>query len=155
MIFRIKHNYKSYLFIFILIFTQSCQLNDAKNKHGIAFLENRAEKLRVNYSNTNDAIDIFGQPHSKGFENKLEWIYIERVFEKGKFYKLGRNVLNTNNILVLNFNKYGILEKKIFLNKNDLKKMNFTKNVTVNDLAKKSFIEKFLTSVRSKMYGNK
>ena len=154
MIFRIKH-FNFYLFIFIIIFTHSCQLNDAKNKHGIAFLENRAEKLRVNYSNTNDVINIFGQPHSKGFENKLEWIYIERVFEKGKFYKLGRNVLKTNNVLVLDFNKYGVLEKKIFLNKNDLKKMTFTRNVTVNDLAKKSFIEKFLSSVRSKMYENR
>ena len=118
-------------------------------------MENRADKLRVNYSNINDAINIIGNPHSKGFNNELEWIYVERVFKKGKFHKLGRNVLNTNNVLVLSFDKYGVLKKKIFLDKKDLKQMAFSENITQNNLAKKSFVEKFLTSIRSKMYGNR
>ena len=102
-----------------------CQLNDAKNKHGIVFLENRSKKLIVNSSNINDAINIIGQPHSKGAKNKLDWIYIERVFEKGKFYKLGQNVLRENNVLVLTFDKYGILKTKRFFTKEDLNKLTF------------------------------
>jgi len=148
-------HFKIFIFFFIFLFTHACQLNEAKNKHGIAFLENRADKLRVNYSNINDAINIIGNPHSKGFNNELEWIYVERVFKKGKFHKLGRNVLNTNNVLVLSFDKYGVLKKKIFLDKKDLKQMAFSENITQNNLAKKSFVEKFLTSIRSKMYGNR
>ena len=109
----------------------------------------------MNQSNTNDVINIIGHPHSKSINDQLEWIYIERVFEKGKFHKLGKNVLNTNNILVLSFNKYGILRQKIFLNKNDIKKLTFSEDVTENNLSKKSFVEKFLTSIKSKMYSNR
>ena len=134
---------------------QACQLKEAKNKHGIAYLENRAKKLIINYSNTNDVINIVGQPHSKGINNELNWIYIERVFSRGKFHKLGKNVLTTNNVLVLTFNKFGILKEKKFLDKEDLNKLSFSNEITENDLAKKSFVEKFLNSIKSKMYRNK
>ncbi len=106
----------------------------------------------INQSNTNDVIDIIGQPHSKSFKNELDWIYIERVFEKGKFYKLGKNELKTNNVLVLSFDKFGILKEKKLLNKDDLNKLSFSSEITENDLAKKSFVEKFLNSIKAKMY---
>ena len=130
----------------ILIFLQACQLKEAKNKHGIVFLENRAKKLTINYSNTNDVINIVGQPHSKSINNE---------FTKGKFHKLGKNVLTTSNVLVLTFDKFGILKEKKFLNKEDLNKLSFSDEITENDLAKKSFVEKFLNSIKSKMYRNK
>ncbi len=154
MIFKTKHIFINLLFL-ILILLQACQLKEAKNKHGIAYLENRAKKLIINYSNTNDVINIVGQPHSKGINNELNWIYIERVFSRGKFHKLGKNVLTTNNVLVLTFNKFGILKEKKFLDKEDLNKLSFSNEITENDLAKKSFVEKFLNSIKSKMYRNK
>ena len=151
MSFKFKHFFEKILFL-TLILTSACQLNEAKNKHGIVFLENRAEKLMINQSNTNDVINIIGQPHSKSFKNELDWIYIERVFEKGKFYKLGKNEIKTNNVLILSFNKFGILKEKKLLNKNDLNKLSFSNEITENDLAKKSFVEKFLNSIKAKMY---
>ena len=45
---------------------------------------------------------------------KMTWIYIERIFTKGKYHKLGQNILKENNVLVLTFDKYGVLKKKIF-----------------------------------------
>ena len=42
----------------------------------------------------------------------IDWIYIERVLTKGEFHKLGQNVLKENNVLVLTFDKYGILKIK-------------------------------------------
>ena len=142
-------------FLIVIFFLQACQLNEAKNKHGIAFLENRSNKLTINKSNTNDVIRIIGQPHSKGISSESSWIYIERVFEKGKFHKLGKNVLTKNNVLVLEIDNYGILKNKKFLNKNDLNKLSFSEEITQNDLAKKSFVEKFLNSIKAKMYGNR
>jgi len=154
MIFNIKHLFNKYLLI-IFVFISACQLNEAKNKHGIVYLENRAQKLTINKSNSNDVIKTIGQPHSKSFNNNSDWIYIERVFQKGKFHKLGKNVLKTNNVLVLRFDKYGVLKQKKFLNKNDLNDLSFADQITDNDLAKKSFVEKFLNSIKAKMYGNK
>ena len=140
------------LFFLILI---NCQLKDPNQNHGIVFLENRSKKVVVNQSNTNDVIDIFGQPHSKSIGNENQWIYIERVLTKGEFHKLGQNVLKTNNVLVLSFDKYGILKKKQLLNKKNIKEIEFTLKETQNELAKKSFLQKFLQSLNTRMNANR
>ena len=56
---------------------------------------------------------------------------------------------------MLTFNKYGILKEKYFFDKKKLAKIDFTKEVTKNNLSQKSFVQEFLQSVRSKMYGNR
>lgn len=147
------HNFNLLLFVFIILI--GCQLQEPKQNHGIVFLENRSKKLVLNNSNKNDVLRIIGQPHSKSINNENEWIYIERVLSKGEFHKLGRNILKTNNILVLNFDKYGILEKKTLFDKESIEKIKFSKRITENQLTKKSFVEKLLTSLKEKMYGNR
>lgn len=141
--------------IFLCIILIGCQFQEPSNNHGIIYLKNRSEKLKINYSNTNDVIKIIGIPHSKSINNDNYWIYIERVLTKGEYHKLGRNIIKANNVLVLQFDKYGVLKKKEFLNKNDLKNINFSEKKTKNKLTQKSFVEKILTSIRSKMYGQK
>tara|TARA_B100000902_G_C27240157_1_gene879571 strand:+ start:962 stop:1420 length:459 start_codon:yes stop_codon:yes gene_type:complete len=143
------------LSLFFLIILIACQFQEPNKNHGILFLENRSQKMIVNKSNKNDAIKIIGHPHTKSFTNNDEWIYIERVLTGGEYHKLGQKVLKESNVLILTFNKYGILNKKIFLNKDNIAKLKFTDKVTENNLSKKSFVEKFLSSVKQKMYGNR
>ena len=143
------------LFLILLLTLNNCQLKDPDKTHGINFLNNRAKQLVINKSNKNDVIKILGNPHSKSISNENEWIYIERVLTKGKLYKMGQNILKENNVLVINFNKYGLISKKNLLNKDDLKKIKFSKKITQTELSKKSFTERFLTSIKEKMYGNK
>ena len=50
-----------------------------------------------------------GQPKIRDGENKESWIYIERTLSKGKYHKLGQHVLKDSNVLVLSFDKYGII----------------------------------------------
>ncbi len=140
------------MLIFIFFILYNCQLQEPTKNHGILFLKNRADKLAVNKSNKNDVIQTIGQPHSKSISDEDNWIYIERVLTKGEFHKLGQNVLKTNNILILTFDKYGVLKKKDFLDKNSKKKISFSENQTINDISQKSFVEKFLQSLKSKMY---
>ena len=83
------------------------------------------------------------------------WIYIERTLSKGKYHKLGKHTLKENNVLVLAFNKFGVLENKIFYSKKDMKKMSFSDKTTENELTKKSFVENFFSSIREKMYGRR
>ena len=147
-----KSYHKNLLLIFIFFILYNCQLQEPTKNHGILFLKNRADKLAVNKSNKNDVIQTIGQPHSKSISDEDNWIYIERVLTKGEFHKLGQNVLKTNNILILTFDKYGVLKKKDFLDKNSKKKINFSENQTINDISQKSFVEKFLQSLKSKMY---
>ena len=81
-----------------------------------------------------------------------EWYYIERTLTKGDYFKLGQNVLKTNNILILKFDKYGVLKEKTFLDKNSNEKIIFSEEITENELSKKSFVQKFLRSIKTKMY---
>tara|TARA_Y100000389_G_C17374556_1_gene470930 strand:- start:365 stop:820 length:456 start_codon:yes stop_codon:yes gene_type:complete len=141
-----------YILIPSLIILNACQLQEPTKSHGILFLENRAKQIKININNKNDVIKLIGQPHTKSISNEDNWIYIERVLSKGSYHQLGKNVLKTNNVLILTFNKYGVLVDKNLLNKNDINKMRFTKKITDNNLSKKSFVQSFLSSVKAKMY---
>ena len=151
MCFRLKYHFNLFLLLvfFILI---GCKLQEPTKNHGILFLKNRADKLTVDVSNKNDVLSIIGNPHSKSISNDDDWIYIERVLTKGEFLKLGQNTLKTNNVLVLSFDKYGVLKEKYLIDKNDKNKLVFSKNSTENKLSQASFIEKFLQSLKTKMY---
>ena len=135
----------------ILIFITSCNQNKVLKTHGVAYLNKREKLILVNQTNKNDAISVLGQPSTKGLVDDNLWIYIERTITKGKLLKFGRNYLQKNNVLVIQFNKYGIVEKKEFYDKEDMNKLNFSKKITENELRKENFIESFLASVRQKM----
>tara|TARA_B100001179_G_scaffold5449_1_gene3890 strand:- start:6 stop:458 length:453 start_codon:yes stop_codon:yes gene_type:complete len=138
-----------------IFFLTGCQRNEVIKTHGIAYLDKREKLIIVNESNKNDTIAILGQPSSKGMTNENTWIYIERTKTRGKLLKLGRNYLKKNNVLILEFDKYGILNKKEFYDKDDMKKINFAKAITENDLKKENFVYSFLSSIRQKMGAKK
>ena len=142
---------KTLFLLLIFIFVISCKLNPVIKTHGISYLEKREKLIFVNKSNKNDTLNIFGQPSSKGMKNDNLWIYIERTLVKGKMLKFGRNYLKKNNVLVLEFDKYGILSKKEFYNKENMNEISFFKGVTENEIRKENFIYSFLSSVRQKM----
>ena len=96
-----------------------------------------------------------GKPHIKDDEINDSWIYLERILSKGKYHKLGKHVLKENNILILSFNKYGIVNEKELLTKEDIKKLKFSTKVTENQITRKSFVQNFLKSIKQKMYSNK
>ena len=150
----IKKFHKNLLYLLVFIILISCKLQEPLKTHGIIFLENRSQKLVLNKSNKNDVIRIMGRPHIKEDEINQSWIYLERILSKGKYHKLGRHILKENNVLVLNFDKYGVLKNKQFLKKEDLKKLEFSQKITENELTQKSFVQKFLQSIKQKMYSN-
>ena len=141
----------TYLLFIIIFFIISCQRHEVIKTHGISYLEKREKLIIVNESNKNDTIKIFGQPATKGMTDNNIWIYIERTKTRGKLLKFGKSHIIKNNVLVLEFDKYGILQKKEFYNKEKMKKIKFAKNVTENTIRKENFIYSFLSSIRKKM----
>ena len=142
---------KIFFFTLVLVFTFNCSQNEVIKTHGVAYLKKREKLIKVYESNKNDAISILGQPSTKGMSNDNLWIYIERTRTRGKLLKLGRNYVKKNNVLVLEFNKYGVLEKKEFYDKDNMKKLTFAKAKTENEIKKENFIYSFLSSIRQKM----
>ena len=113
-----------------------CKLQEPLKTHGIIFLENRAAKLTINQSNKNDTVKILGQPQIKSDEVSDSWIYVERILSKGKYHKLGKHVMKENNVLVLHFDKFGILEEKEYYGKDDINKIKFSESITENQMTR-------------------
>ena len=140
-----------YSLILLALFITQCQRQEVIKTHGISYLDKREKLIVVKKSNKNDVIEILGQPASKSLSDENLWIYIERTKTRGKLIKLGRNYLKKNNVLYLEFDKYGILQRKEFFNKDDMKNISFAKDTTENEIMKENFIYSFLSSIRQKM----
>jgi len=142
------------LIISFLLLT-NCAREQIVKTHGIAYLEKREKLIKINSSNKNDIISILGLPATKGMTNDNVWIYIERTKTRGKLLKFGKNITSKNNVLVLEFDKYGVLASKDFYGKDKMKKIKFDKNATTFEGKKENFIYSFLSSVRQKMIKKK
>ena len=139
------------IIILILLLLSNCQRNQILNTHGVPFLDKKQKNLVIDKTNKNDAKKVLGYPSTVAvFDNSI-WIYIERTRTKGKLLKFGQNITSKNNVLALEFNEYGILIKKDFYNKNQINKINFTKNTTGIITLEKNFIYSFLSSLRQKI----
>ena len=143
---------KNYLFIFVtFLLIANCTLNKVIKHHGVHFLEKKHTKLAINVSNRNDIIKLLGPPSTSSTFDKDLWIYIERNTSSSRVSKLGKKILLTNNVLLLELNSRGLLVDKIFLNKENMKNLKFSEDFTRMSRSQKSFVYEFLYSVRQKM----
>ena len=142
---------KTYLYIIVFFIISNCTLKDVKRHHGYHYLEKKNNNLFIAITNKNDTLDILGPPSTKGsFDNDL-WIYIELLEKKQSLLKLGKNVIDVNNILVLEFNTRGILVEKVFYNKDSMKNIEFSQDKTKNSYQRDNFVYNFLSSLRQKI----
>ena len=105
----------------------------------------------INKSNTNDILKLLGAPSTKSaFDNDL-WIYIERKTDQSSIRKFGTERIMVNNVLVLEINNKGLLQKKEFYDLKNMKDIKFTTRTTDSQYNKNSFIYEFLSSLRQKI----
>ena len=138
-----------YIF-FIILVTTSCSLKPINNYHGVAFLEKKQQALLINKSNKNDIIKILGSPSTKSILENDIWIYIENRKSKSSLFKLGKEIVISNNVLVVEIDKKGILKDKKFYNIDDQNKIIFNEDKTLMS-DKDSFIYGVMTSLRQKI----
>ena len=119
--------------------------------HGVPFLEKKQSKLLVNKSNVNDIKEILGNPQTKSKFDKDTWIYIERKQTQSELKKFGTMKILQNNVLVLDINKFGILEKKTFYTKKDMQDIKIVEATTEAGFKRNSFIYDFMSSMRQKI----
>ena len=140
----------SFIFLLALLLT-NCSFKKVVKHHGVPFLEKKQKMLVVNKSNKNDIKEILGNPSTKSkFDNDV-WIYIERKQTQSELKNLGKMEIFKNDILVLEIDQYGLLKKKDFYNKDDMKKIKIVEATTESGFQKKSFIYSFLSSMRQKI----
>ena len=139
------------LLLLSLILLSSCSLNKVILHHGIHNLETKQAKLKINVTNKNEIVELFGPPSTKStFDNDV-YIYMERKTSSSKLRNLGKKEILKNDVLILEIDSKGILLAKNFYDKNDMRKINFEDNITGINYSKKSFIYNFLSSLRQKI----
>jgi len=142
---------KKFFLILPFIFILNCSFNKVVKHHGVQFLDKKHDKLIINQTNKNDIINLLGKPSTKStFDNDV-WIYIERKSSVGSIYKLGKQKLLVNNVLVLEINQMGLLADKKFYDKNSMNDIEIATKQTDSVYGKRSFVYDFLSSMRQKI----
>ena len=137
--------------IFFSLIVSNCSTKPVSKHHGIPFLEIKQSSLTINTSNKNDILNILGNPSTKSkFDNDI-WIYIERNQTQSKLMNLGKMKVHKNDVLVLELDEYGILKKKTFYNKDDMKNIKLEKDKLEANYENNSFIYDFFSSMRQKV----
>ena len=139
---------KIFFFISIFILISNCSFNLVDNHHGVFYLEKKEKRIKIQESNTNDILNILGEPSTKSTFDKDVWIYIERKITNSHFF--GKRELVVNNVMVLEIDEMGILAKKEFYNIDDMKDIDFDPNRS-ESIKKRNFIYNFLSSLRQKV----
>ena len=143
--------YKLLYIIFFSLIVTNCSFKPVVKHHGVPFLEKKQGSLIVNKSNKNDIKKTLGSPSTKSkFDNDI-WIYIERKQTQSKLKNLGRMKIFKNDVLVLEIDKYGILKKKEFYNKDDMENIKIVEATTEAGFKKSSFVYNFMSSMRQKI----
>ena len=140
------------LYIILISFIVSnCSFKPVVKHHGVPFLEKKQLELTVNESNKNDIRKILGNPSTiSKFDNDV-WVYIERKQTQSNLKNLGKMKIFKNDVLVLEIDNYGILKKKEFYNKEDMKNIKIVEATTEAGFKRNSFIYDFMSSMRQKI----
>ena len=137
--------------VFFSLIVANCSFKKVVKHHGVPFLEKKQSSLVINKTNKNDIMKILGNPSTKSkFDNDL-WIYIERKQTQSKFTNLGKMKIYKNDVLVLEMDNYGILKKKEFYNKDDMKNIKMVKSTTESGFRRNTFVYDFMSSMRQKI----
>ena len=129
----------------------NCTFQKVVKNHGVPSLVKKQEFLIINKTNKNDIIKTLGNPSTRSkFDNDV-WIYIERKQTQSELKNFGKMKIYKNDVLVLEIDNYGILKKKDFYNKDDMKNIKIVKTTTQAGFKRNSFIYEFLSSMRQKV----
>ena len=137
--------------IFLSLIVANCSFKKVVKHHGVPFLEKKQASLIINKSNKNDIRKLLGNPSTTGKFDTDVWIYIERKQTQSQLKNLGKMKVFKNNVLVLDFDQYGILLNKEFYNIDDMKNIDKVKSTTETGFDRKSFIYDIFSSMRQKM----
>ena len=140
-----------FLFLIVAFIFSACNLKNVERHHGVHFLEKKQAKLIIYESNKNDVLKLLGSPSTKSTFDTDLWIYIERKTDNSTLSFFGSDKIIVNNVLLLEINSMGMLEKKQFLNLKNMQNIKFTEKITATQLKKNTFVYEFLSSMRQKI----
>ena len=140
-----------YLYIILLFLTLNCSGNKVTSYHGNKYLEEKFDKIVINETNKNELISKIGPPSTVSDFNENKWFYFERIKTNQSLFKLGKQKIKKNNILIVEFNQKGILKEKKLLNLNDMNDVKFIKKTTEKEFSKNNIMYDVFSTLREKI----
>ena len=141
---------KNIIFIILFFLTLNCSLNKVSNTHGFRFVEAKYDKIILNKTNKNDLRSIIGPPSSISKFGDV-WFYIERKKSSQSFLKLGKKRITNNNILILEFNSYGVVKEKNLLNLDDMNDLKIADKKTFKKFKQDNLVYNLLSTLKEKI----
>ena len=140
-----------YIYIILLIFIINCTGNKVSKYHGTKSLKKKYELIYINKLNKNDLIKLIGPPSTVSEFNRNKWFYIERLKTNQSLFKLGRQKIKENNILIVEMNPQGIIINKNLLNLNDMNDLKYFKQTTAKEFKNNNVLYNVFSSLREKI----
>ncbi len=132
------------------LFTLNCSINKVSNIHGFRLLEDKSSEIIIAKTNKNDVRRILGPPSSiSKFDDT--WFYIERKQTNQNIYKLGKKKISVNNVLILEFDKYGVVELKKIIDINNMNEIKIADKKTLKKFEQDNLLYNILATLRDKV----
>ncbi len=141
---------KYFILSFLFLITLNCSINNVSDNHGLRFIEKKYHKVKVNKSNKNDVRKIIGPPSSVSKFGDT-WFYIERKKTNQSIFKLGKKKIARNDIMILEFNNMGLVNKKIILDLNNMNDIKIAEKMTEKKFSQDNKVYSILTTLREKI----
>ena len=141
----------NYLYILLFIITINCSGNKVSNYHGSKSLDVKFDQIKINSTNKNDLITIFGPPSIVSDFDNNKWIYLERLKTNQSLIKLGAQKIKKNNILIVELSDAGILLDKKLLNLEDMNDVKYLKQTTDKEFKNSDMLSGIISSLREKI----
>ena len=139
------------LYLILFIFIVNCSGNKVSNYHGSKILEDKFNKIEINQTNKNDLFKLIGPPSTTSDFDKNKLYYFERLKTNQSLWKLGKQKIIKNNILIVEIDNSGILRSKKLLNLNDMNDLKYFKKTTKKEFEQDSIIYGVFSSLREKI----
>ena len=118
--------------------------------HGFRALDTKSEKILLSKTNKNDVRKILGPPSSISAFDEI-WFYIERKKRSQSLFKLGKKKIVNNNILIVEFNEYGLVKEKSLLDLNDMNDLKIADKKTFKKFKQDNYVYNILSTLKEKI----
>ena len=140
-----------FILAFILILIANCSGNKVSNYHGTKSLQSKYDKIQEKTTNKNDIVKLIGPPSTISDFDKNKWFYFERLKSNQSIFKLGSQKIKKNNILIVKFDKNGLLKNKQILNLDNMNDLKYFNKETQKEFKNNNVIYNVFSSLREKI----
>lgn len=136
-----------YIFLIIFIVFLNCNIKNKEDFHGISNLRLKINEIKINETNQNDIIKLFGVPILKDSYDKNIWSYYEI---KKKTNIFGNKKIILHDVVILKFNNLGLITNYETYDINSLNNLVISEEYTQSKALDESALKSILSTTKKR-----